>query len=194
MRQMLRAVLVLGALGGARVLPAQSGTAVKTGEKALGSTKECYYDFRGKSYVKTIDAYALCPYSVQVSTGPAQATATPAPPPTTQPGNVIAFKTGENTTGMTKQCYYAFGASEYTTTLNSVQLCPLSIQVSLNTAPTRPSSSYQAPRPATLTAFKTGERTTGMTKQCYYSFGASAYTKTIQSVALCPLSIQVATH
>lgn len=41
------------------------------------------------------------------------------------------------------------------------------------------------------TAFKTGERTTGMTKQCYYSYIGSQYTITIQSFKLCPLSIQV---
>ena len=43
----------------------------------------------------------------------------------------------------------------------------------------------------TVTAFKTGERTTGMTKQCYYKFGVNEYTRTIRAVALCPLSIRV---
>ena len=41
------------------------------------------------------------------------------------------------------------------------------------------------------TAFKTGERTTGMTKQCFYDALGSAYTRTIGAVELCPLSIQV---
>lgn len=43
----------------------------------------------------------------------------------------------------------------------------------------------------TVTAFKTGERVTGTTKQCYYSFGGSQYTRTVQAYQLCPLSIQV---
>ena len=43
----------------------------------------------------------------------------------------------------------------------------------------------------TVTAFKTGERITGTTKQCYYSFGGSQYTRTVRSYELCPLSIQV---
>jgi hypothetical protein len=43
----------------------------------------------------------------------------------------------------------------------------------------------------TVTAFKTGEQTTGMTKQCFYEALGSVYTRTINSVALCPLSIQV---
>ena len=43
----------------------------------------------------------------------------------------------------------------------------------------------------TVTAFNTGEETTGMTKQCFYDALGSAYTRTISSIELCPLSIQV---
>ena len=43
----------------------------------------------------------------------------------------------------------------------------------------------------TVTAFNTGEETTGMTKQCFYDALGSAYTRTISSIALCPLSIKV---
>ena len=43
-------------------------------------------------------------------------------------------------------------------------------------------------------AFKTGERITGMTKQCYYTFGGNQYTRTIQAVQLCPLTIRVSSH
>ena len=41
------------------------------------------------------------------------------------------------------------------------------------------------------TAFLVGEQVTGMTKQCYYEFAGSSYTKTVKSYELCPLSIQV---
>ena len=41
------------------------------------------------------------------------------------------------------------------------------------------------------TAFLVDEEVTGMTKQCYYEFAGSRYTRTIQSYQLCPLSIQV---
>jgi hypothetical protein len=44
---------------------------------------------------------------------------------------VIAFLVREYTTGMTKQCIYAFGTTEYTRTIRSYELCALSIQVSL---------------------------------------------------------------
>lgn len=104
---------------------------------------------------------------------------------------VTAFKTGERTTGMTKQCFYDALGNEYTRTIQSVQLCPLSIQVP---APPRPSPNSPPPRPSgprVITAFKKGERTTGMTKQCYYDGLGSLYTRTIGAVELCPLSIQV---
>ncbi len=103
-----------------------------------------------------------------------------------------AFKTGEETTGMTKQCYYDALGNGYTLTLSSVQLCPLSIQVRLpgSVAPASPAPPAP-PAPTTVTAFKTGEQTTGMTKQCFYDALGNAYTRTISSVELCPLSIQV---
>ena len=116
-----------------------------------------------------------------------------APIATASGQGVTAFKTGEQTTGMTKQCYYSFGASRYTQTVSNINLCPLSIEVP--TSPTSvPTASAYAPLPSAptaVTALKTGERSTGMTKQCYYSFGGSEYTKTVNSVDLCPLSIQV---
>lgn len=45
----------------------------------------------------------------------------------------------------------------------------------------------------TVTAYNTGERITGMTKQCIYDGLGSEYTRTVSSVALCPLSIRVET-
>jgi|GEM_PF-1871431 hypothetical protein len=104
--------------------------------------------------------------------------------------SVTAFKTGEQTTGMTKQCFYSALGSDYTRTVGAVTLCPLSIQV---TTPTTQSKAPQPARTATITAFKTGERTTGMTKQCFYNGLGSEYTRTLGAVELCPLSIQVAT-
>lgn len=40
-----------------------------------------------------------------------------------------AYKTGERTTGQTKQCYYEFAGNQYTITVKAHQLCPLSIDV-----------------------------------------------------------------
>lgn len=44
---------------------------------------------------------------------------------------ITAFKTGEERTGATKQCYYKFGTNRYTRTVRAYELCPLSIQVEL---------------------------------------------------------------
>ena len=96
---------------------------------------------------------------------------------------ITAFKTGERTTGQTKQCYYEALGSEYTRTIRAVQLCPLTIRVPAPTPKPDPSR--------TVTAFKTGERTTGQTKQCYYEALGSKYTRTIRAVQLCPLTIRV---
>jgi hypothetical protein len=41
------------------------------------------------------------------------------------------------------------------------------------------------------TAFFKYERITGMTKQCVYDYLGSAYTITLSSVSLCPLTIDV---
>jgi hypothetical protein len=83
------------------------------------------------------------------------------------PGQTItAYKTGERTTGQTKQCYYDGLGSEYTRTISSIALCPLSIQVTTRNPVPAPTP---APSPrSTITAYKTGEETTGGTKQCYY--------------------------
>ena len=111
-----------------------------------------------------------------------------------------AFKSGEETTGMTKQCTYKFGETEYSKTVGAAELCPLSIKVAMVPAPStqpavaapstpaRPAPPRQAP---TLTVFKKSERTTGMSKQCTYAFGTTEYTRTIGAVELCPLSIKV---
>lgn len=78
-----------------------------------------------------------------------------------------------------------------TRTVSPVALCPLSIQVQLGSrAPSAPEA-LRAPGPVTVTAFKTGERVTGMTKQCVYEGLGNAYTMTIRSVELCPLNLQV---
>ncbi len=96
-----------------------------------------------------------------------------------------AFQTGERVTGATKQCYYSpvgLVARRYTRTVPSDQLCPMSIQVP-SPAPT--SVSTQS------TVFKTGERRTGETKQCFYRFAGAEYTRTVLWYRLCPRSIKI---
>ena len=110
---------------------------------------------------------------------------------------ITAFKSGEITTGMTKQCSYSALGNEYTLTVKALDLCPLTAQVrqplSQQTVQPKHAREPMTPPPATVTAFKRGEQTTGVTKQCYYDALGSTYTKTVNFVTLCPLSLQVRT-
>ncbi len=93
-----------------------------------------------------------------------------------------AFQTGEQVTGSTKQCYYSLVGRRYTRTVPSDQLCPVSIQV-LSPMPTSV--------PTERTVFKTGQRVTGETKQCFYRFAGAEYTRTVLWYRLCPRSIKI---
>jgi hypothetical protein len=109
--------------------------------------------------------------------------------------STTAYKTGERTTGMTKQCYYDALGSEHTRTIQSIELCPLSITVKTGSSAPKPDPGREpktepAPR-SRLTAYRTGEETTGTTKQCHYDGMGSRYTRTVQSYQLCPLSIVI---
>jgi len=105
---------------------------------------------------------------------------------------LTAFKTGEVTTGMTKQCVYDALGNVYTRTMASIAICPLNIKVRPPYASASVSPTVERPDPRTVTAFKTGEQTTGMTKQCFYNALGSAYTQSIGAAEICPLNIQVA--
>lgn len=96
-----------------------------------------------------------------------------------------AFKTGQRTTGMTKQCYYESLGDQHTEIINSMELCPFSISVGSATILT------PVPQPTMIAAYKTGERTTGLDKLCFYNGLSGEDTKTIKSIGLCPLSIWV---
>ena len=92
-----------------------------------------------------------------------------------------AFQTGERVTGSTKQCFYLFAGRRYTRTGPSDQLCPMSIQV-LSAPPSVPTQ---------RTVFRTGQRVTGSTKQCFYVFAGAEYTRTVLWYRLCPRSIKI---
>ena len=109
-----------------------------------------------------------------------------------QAQTVTAYKTGEETTGLTKQCFYDGLGNAYTQTVKSTQLCPLTIRVRVT--PNResgPESPTPTPERPTRTAYLTDESTTGSTKQCYYEALGTTYTRTVSSAALCRLTIQV---
>jgi len=104
-----------------------------------------------------------------------------------------AFYTGERTSGMNKVCYYDYLGSTYTANVRSYQMCPTSIRVEPPSYAPQPYVPTIPPPPSLScsTAFYTGEETTGLTKVCYYDYLGDTYTKTVSSVALCPLNAQV---
>src|SRR4051812_46658991 len=47
-------------------------------EATTGMTKQCFYDYLGSAYTKTVNSYELCPLSLSIGTPKPQAT-TPSP-------------------------------------------------------------------------------------------------------------------
>lgn len=105
--------------------------------------------------------------------------------------SATAYKTGERRTDSTKQCFYSQAGREYTKTVESYQLCPLTIEVRSDGPSSPPRSPAPPSVPSYITAFKSGEERTGQTKQCFYSGLGKRYTRTVESHHLCPLSIEV---
>jgi hypothetical protein len=46
--------------------PANAGTAFLVNEVDTGMTKQCFYDFAGSTYTRTVPSYALCPLTIEV--------------------------------------------------------------------------------------------------------------------------------
>jgi len=45
---------------------AHAGTAYLKSEQITGMTKQCYYDYLGNTYTRTVKSHELCPMSIQV--------------------------------------------------------------------------------------------------------------------------------
>jgi hypothetical protein len=120
--KILAVVALVGALSLPSVVSAQSGTAYKTGERRTGRTKQCYYRGLGKDYTETVEGYQLCPLSIAIPSGERE-------PSESKPSTITAYRSGEDKTGRTKQCFYVGLGKKYTRTIESYQLCPLSIKV-----------------------------------------------------------------
>ena len=98
------------------------------------------------------------------------------------------FLLGQQTSGMSKVCYYSVLGSTYAINVGAVQLCPLTLDAP-NPA-SNPTPGYQPPRPSQKMGFLTGEQKSGMNKICYYNVLGSTYTLTVSAVAICPISHQ----
>ena len=92
-------------------------------------------------------------------------------------------KSGEETSGMGKVCYYRCTFGTTTENVGAARLCPLTSE-----ATPRGSSASTGSGRSDATCFKTGEETTGMTKQCIYSCGGTRKVETVGAAKLCPLT------
>lgn len=99
------------------------------------------------------------------------------------PASAQAFKTGENTRGSVKDCYYEYLGQAYVLTVGAYQMCPLTARV--------PQSSYYAPPSYGGIAYKTGERRVGQVKECYYAYAGRSYLLTVGAYEMCPLTATV---
>lgn len=113
------------------VATSQSVTAFYKREVTTGMTKQCVYDALGSMHVLTVSSITLCPLTIQVpASAPVSAPASTATTPQA-PVTVTAFFKHEETTGMTKQCFYEALGNAYVLTLSSIALCPLTTQVKM---------------------------------------------------------------
>lgn len=107
----------------------QTVTAFYKREETTGMTKQCIYDALGSMHVLTVSSITLCPLTIQVASS--APTSAPAAATASTARTVTAFFKREETTGMTKQCYYDALGNTYVLTLSSIALCPLNTQVKL---------------------------------------------------------------
>jgi hypothetical protein len=128
----LSAVALLFGIGLATPAAAQTVTAFKSGEQATGMTKQCFYNALGNTHVLTVSSVALCPLNIQVPLNPsASAVAPNRPAAPSSPATTMGFFTRDQTTGMTKQCFYDALGNTHIWTVSSVTICPLTLRVPL---------------------------------------------------------------
>ena len=94
----------------------------------------------------------------------------------------VCMKSGEETEGLGKTCYYTCSFGQKATNVGAAQLCPL----------THDADTSMASRPPSQTGgscVKQGERESGgMTKECIYDCTGTRRVMTIGSAQLCPLT------
>lgn len=99
------------------------------------------------------------------------------------------FLKGEQTSGLNKICYYEGPSGQFTKTVRSINICPLSADDGRSLAPASTQSrTPTAPVVGQNRGQLSGENTNGLNKTCFYNSPRGTFTKTVRSVQLCPLS------
>ncbi len=121
--------LVVIAIASPPAAACQTRTALKTGERVTGQTKQCMYSAAGSVYTRTINLGEICPPRITVSAASNQAASEPRPATAPSGRTILAVNSGERSTGTAKQCTYDAAGVEYIKTVASNESCPQSIEV-----------------------------------------------------------------
>lgn len=128
-RALVVPALVVIAIAWPATAACQTRTALKTGERVTGQTKQCLYSAAGSVYTRTINLGEICPPRITVSVASNQTPSEPRLATVPSGRTVLAVNTGERSTGTAKQCTYEAAGIEHTTTVASNESCPPSIEV-----------------------------------------------------------------
>lgn len=96
----------------------------------------------------------------------------------------VGFLQGERTEGMSKICFYDVLGETHTLNVSAVTLCPLSQNFDIMPDVPAERGYYSGGR----TGYLQGERTQGLSKNCYYDVLGETHALTISSVKLCPIT------
>ena len=94
----------------------------------------------------------------------------------------------ESVSGFNKTCTYSSTRGEFTKTIRSTQICPLTADDGRTNRSMRSSQSNRQQNSGSTTGFFEGETASGFNKICTYSSVRGDFTKTIGSTQLCPLT------
>jgi hypothetical protein len=110
--RLIALVLAVGLCGAAR-----AETCIKSDEHATGNGTRCEYNCSFGLVVSQVGVGQLCPLTHEHSLGK--------PPPAAKAESGVCVNTGEEVTGMTKQCLYDCGGSHRVMTVDASRLCPI---------------------------------------------------------------------
>lgn len=92
------------------------------------------------------------------------------------------MKSGEESGGLGKVCYYRCSFGETTVNVGPAQLCPITTQASAS-RPTGQDRGHLG-----VACMQRGERISGMSKQCSYDCAGSPRVVTVGAAQLCPIN------
>jgi hypothetical protein len=90
----MRVLVLISVAAILAILPSRlvGQTAFSKGEKTTGLTKQCFYEFAGSTYIRTVNSYEICPVSIEI--GKPRSNAQPATPTPQSPSPLSSLLSG----------------------------------------------------------------------------------------------------